>query len=387
MRQSPSGFKAKLEEAGVHPDLPEQYPLAFVDVETIDPPQGGSGDRLFRVRAESGDYCLRKYDRYEYRRIDLDQSAKIAFEHSVAARARHRGFDEMIGIVPNRDGGTIVRIGRETYALFEWIRGKIYERGELGSSMARVECAGRTLARFHRAMEGVQPPPGGDGALPEGDVPTFVRGALERTPRLRADLGVRGGGRAIKIRLRLPKLGRVAEKHLLALEGGPYGELVRLAKERGSFTIHGDFKHNNIAFDGADRIVKLWDLHRARVELPLVDLCDGILNFSRGDMGAALRFLRAYQDLRPLDDAERTVLAALVHLRFIYHVYYFLTGLFVEEESAPRAALTLMRRYGARENARRTEGLLSFALWLDRRRFGEQLAARMFEGRQAGMER
>lgn len=380
-------LKNKLEGSGIHSAVLDQYPFPFVDVEKLDPPQGGSGDCLFHVRSEKAEYCLRHYDRYEYRGPGLDLTAKILFEHSVAEHAKAGGFAEMIRIVPSRAGDGLVRIDKEMYALFEWIRGKIYEKKDVGLSPVRVERAGRALARFHRAMEGFPPPQeGGDGALPEGDVPTFLGGILETMPRIEAALGADGAGRTSKIRSRLGKLGAMTEKYLSALRASPYRTLLRKARESGSFVIHGDYKHNNIAFDEEDRILKLWDLHRCRAELPLVDLCDGLLNFSRGDMGTARRFLWAYHECRPLDENEQSALAMLVHLRFLYHVFYFITGLFVAEESAPRAALTLMRRYGGKVNAQRTEGLVSFAQWLDRRRFGKRLVDKINKQPSAGAD-
>ena len=222
--------------------------------------------------------------------------------------------------------------------------------------------------------------------MPEEDLPGFLEASLASTPKLREILSRRSGPGVEKIRARLTRLARSTERHLHALEGGPYRELVHRARERRSFAIHGDFKHNNIAFDPDDRIVKLWDLHRSRADHPLVDLCDGLLNFSRGDLDSALRFLHGYEALRPLYDDERTLLAVLVHLRFLYHVHYFLAGLFLEEESGPRAALTLMRTFGAEENARRTERLISFALWLDRHRFGDRLLAGRGGPKPAGVE-
>ena len=386
MQERSIRLKNKLEGSGIHSAVLDQYPFPFVEVEKIAPPQGGSGDHLFHVRSEKAEYCLRRYDRYEYRGPGLDPTAKILFEHSVAEHARAGGFREMIRIVPSRAGDGLVRVGGEMYALFEWIRGKIYEKEEVGLSPVRVERAGRALARLHRAMEGFQAPPGGDGALPEGDVPTFLKGILEAIPHIEAALGTNGSGRTSKIRSRLGQLGRMTEKYLFALQGGPHRELLQRAVESGSFVIHGDYKHNNIAFDEEDRILKLWDLHRCRAELPLVDLCDGLLNFSRGDMGVAQRFLWSYHEGRPLDEDERSTLAVLVHLRFLYHVYYFITGLFVEEESAPRAALTLMRQYGNKRNARRTEGLISFAQWMDRRRFGKRLVEKITKQPSAGAE-
>jgi len=380
-------LKTQLEEAGIHPAVQEEYPFAFMHVQAVDPPQGGSGDHLFHVRSEKAEYCLRRYDRYEYRGPGLDPTAKILFEHSVAEHARAGGFGEMIRIVPSRTGDGLVRIGGEMYALFEWIRGKIYEKEEVGLSPTRVERAGRALARLHKAMEGFQAPPGGDGALPEGDLITFLEEALESMPRIEAALCANEGSRNSKIRTRLGPLESAAGKYLLALQGGPCRDLRQRAVESGSCVIHGDFKHNNIAFDEEDRVVKLWDLHRCRVELPLVDLCDGLLNFSRGDMDAAQRFLWAYHEHRPLDEDERATLAVLVHLRFFCHVYYFMTGLFVEEESVPRAALTLMRRFGSDRKVKRIEGLVSFALWMDRRRFGERLVERIAKHPRDGAER
>src|SRR2546429_2448501 len=92
----------------------------------------------------------------------------------------------------------------------------------------------------------------------------------------------------------------------------PYENLPKL-------TIHGDYRRQNILFQG-DRLAAIIDFHRSRLEARSLDLAialAGILpRTSNGvAMSLARSFINSYESIQPLSADEQEVLPVLVQAR------------------------------------------------------------------------
>ncbi len=228
------------------------------------------------IKSEKGAFILKR------RAHGRDDPVKVAFCHNLQrtlARARY----PLPRLALTRSGVSMLNIGGRMYELFEYISGQVYDH----SLHATFE-AGQALALFHLVLSGETPewePPGS---------------GYHRSPHIIPNLAY------IPHRLRDDSLlGLIDSLRESYMRAGERVEAAGLA-EWPRQIIHGDWHPGNMLFKES-RIVAVIDYDTARVQPRVLDIANGMLQFSitragedpltwpaEPDEGRLKRFCRGY---------------------------------------------------------------------------------------------
>ncbi len=264
--------------------------------------RGSRRSPKLRLRTASGRYLLKRRAR------GRDKPARVTFAHTLLWHLRQKGFPvpELLRTRDTQDS-LLIHDGR-IYELFEYVPGQRYD-----ASLEQTAGAGKTLARFHRALTDFQtawqPPAGGYHDL------QAVRLGLNSIPsKISSHDSVSG-----------------YEAELLSLTQELYERYEDAAqtvnqlgfKQWDSWIIHGDWHPGNMLFC-KNKVAIVLDFDAARRNPTVVDLANGMLQFSilRGDVqpeqwpeffdqARMRRFLVGYATRIKLDSAQ---LEAIPHL-------------------------------------------------------------------------
>ncbi len=145
------------QQASNPPDLlPEQLLQRFpvlqgaVHWEPL-PGLGFSGAVLWQVRSAAGKFCLKRLP------PSGPQAAHLAWIHAVLEHIQAQGVQEVVLPLPTQEGLRFVAYQGQLWELWPWAEGEadFHQR----PSLARVQAALHTLARFHTASRTFQQPP------------------------------------------------------------------------------------------------------------------------------------------------------------------------------------------------------------------------------------
>ncbi len=257
---------------------------------------------MYRLRTPLGDFALLKP-----RPLSINESygtsllkellqANRIFHHL----ARH-GFPAPAPLL-TRTGSTIATTNGEHYAVYPFVRGRAMLRGDV----RQVAEAGSALGSYHRIM---------------AEYPRRMSRSEESFPsrfQEKIDLftenieSLDGQPAALGIEASLDYLKDSLLDIELSLLRFPYENLPRL-------TIHGDYRRQNILFQG-DRLAAVIDFHRSRIEARSLDLAIALADIlPRTSNGHALSlarsFINSYERVRPLSNDEQEALPVLVEAR------------------------------------------------------------------------
>lgn len=265
-------------------------------------PRGSRRSPKLLIRSDRGVFLLKR------RAVGRDDPARVAFTHDLIAHLNLRRFPTA-GVARTRDARqtTFEHNGR-FYELFEFVDGEQYD-----GSLAQTTHAGKTLARFHRAVN------------------DFKREASPAPHTYHDAAAVRHGLNGIPTTVsgHDSVLGREAELLSIVQElHERYDDAADAANVAGvaqmpHCVVHGDWHPGNMLFR-SDRVVAVLDLDSARVAVRTTDIANGMLQFSviRGagdpsdwpsffDEARMRRFLIGYSAVEKLPGDE---LRALPHL-------------------------------------------------------------------------
>jgi homoserine kinase type II len=255
------------------------------------------------LSSDSGRFLLKR------RAQGRDDPRRVEFAHALARHLRTRRFPAPT-LHETRDGAaTVLALDGRVYELFEFVDGERFS-GSLDETMH----AGRTLARFHRAIEGLEsawlPPPGG---YHNADA---VRSGLNAVPSTAASHD--------------SVIGHEAELLALAQRLHEcYDEAAEAAQNCGLrdmpvWIVHGDWHPGNVLFREG-RVCAVLDFDSVRRGPQLLDVANGMLQFSilRGsgdpehwpdffDQPRMRRFLMGYASREPLEPAHRRAIPHLM---------------------------------------------------------------------------
>lgn len=271
-------------------------------------PRGSRRSPKLLLRTESGRYLLKR------RAQGRDRPARVTFAHTLLWRLRQTGFP-VPELLRTRDSDeSMLRIGGRVYELFEFVPAEKYD-----GSLEQTGHAGKTLARFHRAVREFQtawqPPPGGYHDSPA------VRAGLNSIPSA--------------ISSHDSVVGQEAE--LLSLTQDLYERYDEAAEEVSNlgfahwpgWIVHGDWHPGNVLFRKG-KVAVVLDFDAARRNPAVTDVANGMLQFSilRGgedpdrwpeffDQARMRRFLigyssRAKMDLNQLRAIPHLMIEALI---------------------------------------------------------------------------
>ena len=193
-----------------------------------------------------------------------DDPVKVAFAHALLTHLRMRGFPIPALLGTRIDQNSMLQLEGHTYELFEFMEGQRYD-----GSLEQTTHAGKTLARFHRAVEDFQT----EWVSPAG--------SYHDAPPVRTGLNAIPSGTASHDSV----IGREAE--LLALTQNlheRYDQAAEQVTDCGyadwpATIIHGDWHPGNMLFHRG-KVTAVLDLDAARRQPRVVDVANGILQFS-----------------------------------------------------------------------------------------------------------
>ena len=256
-----------------------------------------------RLRTADGRYLLKR------RAQGRDRPARVTFAHTLLWHLRQKGFP-VPELLPTRDTGEsmLIHEGR-VYELFAYVAGEHYD-----VSLAQTAYAGKTLARFHRALADFQtawqPPAGG----------------------YHDSLAVRTGLNAIPTTISSHDSVSGYEAELLSLTQElyeRYDDAAEAVNRLGygqweAWIIHGDWHPGNMLFR-KNKVVVVLDFDAVRRSPTAVDVANGMLQFSilRGgddpdrwpeffDQTRMRRFLMGYAARVKLDSSQRQAIPHLM---------------------------------------------------------------------------
>ncbi|HHV93098.1 MAG TPA: CotS family spore coat protein [Firmicutes bacterium] len=274
---------------------------------------------VYRVEAVEGSFCLKEVDR-RLSRVAALEGALIHF--------RTKGFTKTAAAHETKEGRLICRDeAGGNFILTDWLAGR---KPSFGTSDEDIAAAAVTLAEFHQASEGYDPPPEGK-----------LRNRLNRWPRrfssfLRQLVELR---EQLEHKPLLDNFDRLFVEHYpwildraedgwCVLSTSKYDDLVTAAQEARSFC-HGDAAQRNFVI-ADDRGCCLIDFDLLRRDIRIADvykLLRDVLKKRHWNFQAAQLLLDSYSSVAPLDGEEITVLYALlayprkiIHLILRYYI-------------------------------------------------------------------
>ncbi len=237
------------------------------------------------LRAERGRFLLKR------RAPGRDDPFKVAFAHTLLAHLQKKGVCVPAMVGTRDDHNSMLQHEGRVYELFQFVDGLPHD-----SSLEQTTSAGQTLGRYHAAVADFRSewsPP--QGSFHDADA---VRNGLNSIPTTTA-------GHDSVVGREAELLGMTQELY------ERYDEAAARVNAAGfagwpCTHIHGDWHPGNMLFHGK-AVVAVLDLDSARWQPPVIDLANGILQFSilRGQDAPAewpeyfdetrmRRFLRGY---------------------------------------------------------------------------------------------
>ena len=194
----------------------------------------------------------------KYHRVEPDDVDRLKFAHGVVAYLARRGAAVCPPIATRDRDRTVVTLEGRAYEMFPYVEGKRYPYTEAASADA-----GHHLGQLHHALSYFKAA-GTLSTLSYHDAPGIRR-------RLRTTL-----------RERLPQNSNVAR--LLEDLHFAYDDATARVNRLGcdgwaSQIVHGDWHPGNLLYRG-DSVVAILDFDTIRMALPVLDLANGLLQFS-----------------------------------------------------------------------------------------------------------
>ncbi len=263
---------------------------------------------VYRLHTQIGDFALLKP-----RPLSIIESSGTSLLEELlrANRIFHHlashGFPAPAPLL-TKAGSTIATINGEHYALYPYVIGRAMVRGD----SRQLAVAGATLGDYHRIMAGYPR----RMSRSEEPFPNRFQDQLDLFMENVESLNGQPAALGIEASLDYFKDSLLdIEVSLLRL---PYDNLPKL-------TIHGDYRRQNILFQG-DRLAAVIDFHRSRLEARPLDLAialgDILPRTSNGHALSLVRnFIKSYQRIQPLSADEQEALPILVEARVAWRAF------------------------------------------------------------------
>jgi len=278
------------------------YDLGFV-TDIVEFPKGSHAAAKVMVTSTKGRFLLKRRPRGK------EDPYKVAFAHALQNFLANKHFPLPHLIGTKESNNSMLKIEGAIYEIFEFIEGVPYDGGYLATYEA-----GKTLGLYHKLVQDYHPewdPPPGHYHDAKGVHDAF--------------------GRMAPIVAKIPSAaGREREvEQVIALVRNAYASAARTVNEMGmpqwqTQIVHSDWHPGNMIFDRG-HVAAVIDYDAARVASRVVDVANGCLQFSmttggrdvttwedRTDTVRAIRFLRGYDQMNVLSQAELGVVPFLM---------------------------------------------------------------------------
>lgn len=233
----------------------------------------------------------------------------IRHEHSILLHLEQRRFPSP-RLIKTTAGDTFVRLGSQTYALFDYIDGYFQYHHYLMLPPVRLHFIADSavaLGNLHMSLQGCK--------LEGKSFNGFVSTTGERWREVDWFLD-----KLDWCRLQNPQRPVPQEIQKMALISGQFSKrLTGLDQsikqaEPSRTVIHGDYGPYNLMFKNGSPVIIL-DFELARLDWRLTDICQSLFSFCRGRLGFSQTkmhtFLNAYQSVLPISKQEFTLLPAV----------------------------------------------------------------------------
>lgn len=266
---------------------------------------GMSGAQLWRLETEAGPLCLRRWP------SEHPTAAYLAWLARVLEHVRGSGCELLPQTIAARDGGPAVSLGGRLWSLEQWLAGAADESHPMGP--ARVRAALTALAEFHRAAAGFTEPEPQTRAGHD-----FLVGSALGIVRRRQQLAQLRQQAAAQLQAALardvPAPWKAAAEAWLAVL--PRAATIVAAQLDKAALIAAplqpclrDVWRAHVLFEG-DRVTGLVDLAAMRLDHPATDIARLLASIAVDDATTWQMGLAAYEEVRPLNAADRQMVAA-----------------------------------------------------------------------------
>ncbi len=247
------------------------------------------------IRSEKGDYLLKRRARGK------DDPFKVAFCHAIQLYLAEKQFPLPHLIGTNRDNNSMLQLSSTIYELFEYIRGTGYD-----NSPEATRDSGRILALYHKLLRDY---------TPEYEPPT---GSYHNSRHIGSSIDQIPGTIS---RNNLPHNDTRVVIDTLEILRTAYVEAAAKVNEIGLMDwplqiVHCDWHPGNMLFRN-QKVVAVIDYDSARLQQRIVDLANGVLQFSiigggddpatwpdHVDEGRFERFMHGYDSVDMISVAE-----------------------------------------------------------------------------------
>lgn len=256
------------------------------------------------IRADKGEYLLKRRARGK------DDPFKVAFTHALQLYLAEKQFPLPHLIGTRKDNNSMLQHNGLVYELFEYIRGLGYD-----SSLDSTFDSGRILALYHKLLRDY--PPEYEAPVGSYHNSRAINGSLDQIPFTfsRSD--------------RLRNVSQSEVSNTVAYLRDAYAQAADTANtahllDWPAQIVHGDWHPGNMLFRN-HRVVAVIDYDAARMQQRIIDLANGVLQFSilGGSDDPATwpdyideprfkRFLRGYDSVDVISMAELQVVPALM---------------------------------------------------------------------------
>ncbi len=310
-----------------------QYPTAGIyEIQALGSAGGFSGARLWKLRTETGELCLRRWP------AEHPTPARLTQIHRVLRHVRDRGCQFVPSPLDDHHGRTFVFWQGNLWELSPWMPGQADFHAS--PTPARLQAATEALAAWHLAAAEVVWEPG---------VPNFgpSPGLRARLARLKALQGMLGAQiqQAVQSR-RVPELDDLAWRLLQIFPGraaacgaelqGVVEKPVRLQP------CLRDIWHDHVLFT-SERITGMVDFGAVRpdhVGTDLARLLGSLVGNQRERWSQALDDYRA---LAPWDDEDEQLLRAFDHSSVVLSGFSWIEWVYLEERQFADMAAVRIR--------------------------------------------
>lgn len=317
--------------ASLHQSILQNYDLT---IEGATPIGTGAMSTTMRLMTHQGVLFLKLYQftrntpplsprgRGEIERSDtVNWRQRIAFTHAVQTFLQQTHFP-IPRLLPNKTGETFSASGDQVYALSEFVEGQNYE---IAQPTDQLRASGEMLGRLHQQLHGFQSPIEPAWQPMETEIAAQLKDRLARLRPVVDDSKIHPVSKH-QIDRWLDEVDALIENCQLSIVNN--GQLPR------EWVIHGDYRAQNLKFDG-ECIRAILDLDTARPAERLFDLGYALVFFPAVYQDSPLTpeqraiFLHAYESTCPLSEAERKLLPFHLKLAFLRGItlwldlYYF----------------------------------------------------------------
>lgn len=281
--------------------------LSYYDLGTVqsavDFPRGSHASPKMIVTTDRAKYLVKR------RPSGKTDAFRVAFSHDLQNYLADKNFPLPHLIGTTADNNSMLKLDDSIYEVFEFVEGGHYD-----GSVPATEDAGKTLALYHKLVYEFHPhyePPRGQYHDSQS-----VREALPRIGGILLSTPTGQGKRdeLTQLIVRIREVYNAAAAAVNALGIGTWESQI----------VHADWHPGNMLFERR-MVVAVLDYDAARIRQRVTDIANGCLQFSmvtagrdlstweaRADVERANRFLRGYDELNVITQAELQALPFLM---------------------------------------------------------------------------